>query len=66
MKTALFSSAINLKLEPELHRALTAAARDEHTTLSEFARRAIADRIASVSPDDPGPFRPAPGQRIAA
>jgi HicB family len=72
MKTPLFSSAINLKLEPELHQALAAAARDERTTLSEFARRTLRARIGSRSDtshddgDTPGPFRPAPGARIAA
>ena len=70
MKTPLFSSAINLKLELELHQALAAAAREERTTLSEYARRTLRARIGSRSgppyDDDPGPFRPAPGQRIAA
>ena len=72
MKTPLFSSAINLKLEPELHQALAAAARDERTTLSEFARRTLRARIGSRSdpPHDgdntPGPFTPDLGMRPAA
>ena len=42
------------------------AAEVERLPVSEFIRRAISDRIAAVSPDDPGPFRPAPGARSAA
>ena len=71
MKTPLFSSAINLKLEPELHQALAAAARDERTTLSEFARRTLRACIGSRSgpphgDDDPGPFSPGAAMRPAA
>jgi len=42
------------------------AAAVERLPVSEFIRRAISDRIAAVSPDDPDPFRPAPGARSAA
>jgi len=71
MKTPLFSSAINLKLEPELHQTLAAAARNGHTTLSEFARRTLRARIGSRSGpheggDTPGPFSPGAAMRPAA
>jgi hypothetical protein len=71
MKTPLFSSAIHLKLEPELHAAIVAVARQEHTTASELMRRTlracVAERVsASRDDDNRGPFSPAPGQRIAA
>ena len=45
------------------------AARAEHISLGEFVRRAVAERIKAVTPngdDDPGPFNPASGMRIAA
>ena len=70
MKTPLFSSVINLKLEPELHERLAAAARNERTTTSEFVRRAlratVASRPAAPNDDGPGPFSGAPGMRVAA
>jgi hypothetical protein len=42
------------------------AAAAERITMGEFVRRAIAERIGDADDDDPGPFRPAPGQRLAA
>jgi hypothetical protein len=42
------------------------AAQAERITMGEFVRRAIAERIGNGDDDDPGPFRPAPGQRLAA
>lgn len=42
------------------------AANAERITMGEFVRRAVAERIEAVSQDDPDPFSPAPGQRIAA
>jgi hypothetical protein len=45
------------------------AAQVERLPVSEFIRRAVSDRIEAVTRhdgNDPDPFRPAPGQRIAA
>jgi hypothetical protein len=42
------------------------AAAAERITMGEFVRRAIAERIGNGDEDDPGPFRAAPGQRLAA
>jgi hypothetical protein len=43
------------------------AAAAEHITMGEFVRRALAERIEAVtSDDDPPPFRPDRGQRLAA
>jgi hypothetical protein len=45
------------------------AAQAERITMSEFVRRAICGRVAAVTngrDDDPPPFTPAAGQRIAA
>jgi hypothetical protein len=45
------------------------AAEAERTTVSEFVRRALKDRISSIAgkPDgDPPPFTPATGMRVAA
>ena len=72
MKTPLFSAAVHLKLEPELHENLAAAARREFMTTSEFMRRTLRARVAerrfAVTPcdDDPGLFDPSRGQRLAA
>jgi hypothetical protein len=44
------------------------AAAAERITMGEFVRRAIVERIGQRArdDDDPGPFRPASGQRLAA
>ena len=45
------------------------AAQAERITMGEFVRRALNDRILSIMSghdDDPPPFTPAAGQRIAA
>jgi hypothetical protein len=45
------------------------AAQAERITMGEFVRRAICDRMTAVAGgpgDDPPPFRPATGMRIAA
>ena len=45
------------------------AAEAECITMGEFVRRAVADRISALGcpdSDDPVPFRPDDGQRIAA
>ena len=36
---------VHLRLEPDLHRALKAAAKDAHVTLSEVIRRALRDHL---------------------
>ena len=47
---------------------LRQAASTERITMGEFVRRAVSDRIETVSrdDDDPGPFDPSRGQRLAA
>ena len=47
---------------------LKRAADAERVTMGEFVRRAVTERIESVSRegDDPGPFDPSRGQRLAA
>jgi hypothetical protein len=44
------------------------AAQAERITMGEFVRRAISQRVAVVTPpeDDPPPFTPATGMRVAA
>jgi hypothetical protein len=45
------------------------AAQAERITMGEFVRRAICDRVAAVTnqtDDDPPPFTPATGMRMAA
>jgi hypothetical protein len=44
------------------------AAQAERITMGEFVRRAISQRVAAVTPpdEDPPPFTPATGMRIAA
>ena len=67
----MLSDLIKLRADPELKQSLCAVAAQEKISVSELVRRTLRARVAkrdgaSPSGDDPGPFRPAPGQRIAA
>ena len=72
MREVLFPRLIRLRADDDLVHDLAEAAKREHVTHSEFARRelrsAIAVRTRPGRPDDdgPGPCRPAPGLREAA
>lgn len=73
MREVLYPTLNRFRGDPDLARDLAEAARRDKLTLSEFARRELRRAIVARGPvaprdggDDPGPFRPAPAQRIAA
>ena len=64
-----YPDAIRARVPRGLRSKIRHAAAAENVTLGEFVRRALFDRVASVTADnddDPGPFSPGRGERIAA
>ncbi len=70
MRSTIFPNVIKVRTDADLREGLVKAAEEQRTTVSEVVRRelrsALAGRSSASPDDDPGPFRPAPGQRIAA
>jgi len=70
MRSTIFPNIIKVRADPDLRAGLLKAAEEQRTTVSEVVRRELRSALAGRSPaspgDDPDPFRPAPGARIAA
>ena len=67
-----YPDVVRARVPRGLRQAVKQAADAEHIPLGEFVRRALSERLNSApnpklpGGDDPGPFNPASGMRIAA
>jgi hypothetical protein len=71
MRSPIFPTVLKVCTDASLRDDLVKAAEAERTTVSEIVRRGLRSALAGRSPappndGEPDPFRPAPGQRIAA
>lgn len=71
MRSTIFPTVLKVRTDASLRDDLVKAAEAECTTVSEIVRRGLRSALAERSPtpphdDDPSPFRPDQGQRIAA
>jgi predicted HicB family RNase H-like nuclease len=50
MKPPIHTSRLNLRLPPRLHTRLDAQAKREETTINEYIRQAIAEKLDRANP----------------